>query len=249
VKPRLPYHVAFQIHVEYSKYIIKRSVVDEGVATYMMSLVCWKSLGSPTLSKSLNMLTTFDGHSFHPHGILSAFPFQLSGNIVEVEVEVVDATLNYNLLLGLNWTYSMVVFVSSVFRTLCFPHEGEIVTINQLSFMYSSPNASVGSSIPVIDNSQPTIENINVKMYSSLMGTFHFSAPIHHIYFMSSRSALVVRSIPFRTSYCSDPWILPSPTSSSEGQLHAVMDMPLLAVDITYQVVLDSFIDPDPITS
>jgi hypothetical protein len=29
VKPRLPYHVAFQIHVEYSKYTIKRAVVDE----------------------------------------------------------------------------------------------------------------------------------------------------------------------------------------------------------------------------
>jgi hypothetical protein len=67
VKPRLPYHVAFQIHVEYSKYTIKRAVVDEGAATCMMSLICWKALSSPTLSKSSNMLTTFDGHSFHPH--------------------------------------------------------------------------------------------------------------------------------------------------------------------------------------
>jgi hypothetical protein len=30
VKPRLPYHVAFQIHVGYSKYTIKHAIVDEG---------------------------------------------------------------------------------------------------------------------------------------------------------------------------------------------------------------------------
>jgi hypothetical protein len=122
VKPRLPYHVAFQIHVEYSKYTIKQSVVDEGATTCVMSLVCWKAIGSPTLSKSLTMLTTFDDHSFHPHGILPAFPVQLGGNIVEVEVEVVDAPLDYNLLLGHNWTYAIFTIISFVFHILCFPH-------------------------------------------------------------------------------------------------------------------------------
>ena len=130
VKPHLPYHVAFQIHVEYSKYTIKRAVIDEGSATCVMSLPCWKDIGSPTLSKALTMLTTFKGHSFCPHGILPAFPVQLGGKKVEVEVEVVDAPLDYNLLLGHNWTYSMVVIISSIFRTLCFPHQGEIVTID-----------------------------------------------------------------------------------------------------------------------
>jgi hypothetical protein len=117
------------------------------------------------------MLTAFDGHSFHPHGILPAFPVQLGGKMVEVDVEVVDAPLDYNLLLGRNWTYAMVIVVSSVSVLLCFPHQGKIVMIDQLSFAYSSPNASVGPSIPVIDNSQPTTENIGVRMYSSLMGT------------------------------------------------------------------------------
>jgi hypothetical protein len=51
VKPLLPYRVGFQIHVEYSNYTIKCEVVDEGVATCVMSLVCWKALGSLTLSK------------------------------------------------------------------------------------------------------------------------------------------------------------------------------------------------------
>ena len=101
----------------------------------------------------------------------------------------------------------------------------------------------------MIDNSQPTTENINIGMYSSLMGTFDFSTLIHHVYAMSCRPASIGRSIPFLTSYLSDPWTLPSLTSSREGQLHAGMAMPLLTTKIAYQVVLDSSIDPDPVTS
>jgi hypothetical protein len=163
------------------------------------------------------MLTTFNDHSFHPHGILPAFPVQLGGKMVEVEVEVVDAPLDYILLLGRNWTYAMAVVVLSVFHTLCFPHQGEIVTIDQLCFVYSSLNASIGPSIPMVDNSQSTTYNISVKMYSSLMGTFNFSMSIHHIYAMSSTSASVEWSIPFCTSYFSDPWTLPSPILSIES--------------------------------
>ena len=110
--------------MEYSKYTIKHAVVDEGTATYVMSLICWKSLGSLTLSKSSNMLTSFDDHSFHPHDILLAFPVQLGGKTVDVEVEVVDAPLDYNLLLGRNWTYSMIVVMSSIFRTFFFLMKG-----------------------------------------------------------------------------------------------------------------------------
>jgi hypothetical protein len=51
---------------------------------------------------------------------------------MEVEVEVVDVPLDYNLLLRRNWTYAMTAVVSSIFCTLSFPREGKIVTINQL---------------------------------------------------------------------------------------------------------------------
>jgi hypothetical protein len=71
---------------------------------------------------------------------------------VEVDVEVVDVPLDYNLLLGCNWTYAMIVVVSFIFCTLCFPHEGKIVMIDQLSFAHASPNSSIGPSIPVINN-------------------------------------------------------------------------------------------------
>jgi hypothetical protein len=155
VHPLFPYHVAFQIHVDYSKYTIKCIVIDEGIATCVMYLTCWKAIGSPTLSQYPTMLIAFDGRSFHPHGIIPTFPVQLGGKTVEVDVEVVDVPLDYNLLLGHNWTYAMIVIISSVFCTLCFPHEVKIVMIDQLSFVHASPKESVGPSIPVIDNSQP----------------------------------------------------------------------------------------------
>jgi hypothetical protein len=164
VKPFFLYHVAFQIHVDYSKYTIKCIVIDEGVVTCVMSLTCWKDTGSPTLSQYPTMLITFDGHYFHPHGIITTFPVQLGGNMVEVDVEVVDMPLDYNLLLGHNWTYAMTAVVSHFFCTLFFPHEGKIMMIDQLSFALASPNASVGPLIPVIDNSQLTTEDISVRM-------------------------------------------------------------------------------------
>jgi hypothetical protein len=248
VKPHLPYHVALQIHVDYSKYTIKCIVIDEVDATCMMSLTCWKAIGSPTLSQSSTMLIAFDGRSFHPHDILPTFPIDLGGKIVEVDFEVVDAPLDYNLLLECNWTYSMTTVISSILCTLCFSHKRKIVTIDLLSFAHASPNSSVGPSFPVIENSQSETEDIGVEMYSSLMGTFDFVAPIHHIYAMSSRSSSSMRSIPFCTLYFNDPWTLPSLTMSCEGQSHIGMEMPLSVVEITYQVVLDSTTDLDHVT-
>ena len=70
VQPRLPYHVDFLVHVECMNNTIKCTVVDEGVAASVMSLACWKGLSSPTLLKSMTMLTAFDRHLFQLHGII-----------------------------------------------------------------------------------------------------------------------------------------------------------------------------------
>ena len=86
---------------------VKRTIIDEGVAASVMSLSCWKGLGSPELSQSTTMLTTFDGRYFQPHGILPSLKVQLGGKIVVIEVKVVDAPLDYNILLGQNWMHSM----------------------------------------------------------------------------------------------------------------------------------------------
>jgi hypothetical protein len=70
VRPCLPYHVAFQIGVVCNNLLVKRTVVDEGASTCVMSLSCWKAIGSPELTPSPTLLTAFDGCSFQPHGLI-----------------------------------------------------------------------------------------------------------------------------------------------------------------------------------
>ena len=103
------------IHVECLNKIVKQTVIDEGVVASMMSLACWKGLGSPELSKSATMLTVFDGRSFRPPEILPSLKVRLGGKNIAIKVEVVNAPLDYNLLLGRNWMYSMQFVSSSLF--------------------------------------------------------------------------------------------------------------------------------------
>ena len=70
-------------------------------------------------------MTPFDGHSHKPHGIISTLPICVGGKVVNIEVEVIDANLDYNLLLGRNWVYEMDVIVSTLFCVICFPYEGK----------------------------------------------------------------------------------------------------------------------------
>jgi hypothetical protein len=51
-KPWLHPHVPIQIHVIYKGVNIRRTVVDEGASTCVMSLSCWKGLGSPEIVPS-----------------------------------------------------------------------------------------------------------------------------------------------------------------------------------------------------
>ena len=90
-------------------------------------------------------------------------------------MEVVDAPIDYNLLLGRSWTYAIEVVPSSYFRCIKFLHEGKLVTIDQLSFC-NAPN-EFGTVVPLVDNSTPACENIGVGIYSSLMGSFNINAP------------------------------------------------------------------------
>ena len=131
LQPRLPYYVSLLIHVECLNMTVKCTVIDKGVAASVMSLSCWKGLGSPELSKSMTMLTVFDGRTFRLHIILPSLKVHLGGKTVAIEVEVVDAPLDYNLLLGRNWMYSIQVIASSLFHIVFFPFNEKIVTIDQ----------------------------------------------------------------------------------------------------------------------
>ena len=128
--------MAIQIPVLVKNIRCFHTVIDEGVSTCIMLIKFWKSLGSPTLNQSSIILKAFDGRGFHPYGILQDLPKEVEGKTVNLDVEVVDAPLDYNLLLGHNWSYAMTVIVSSVFRLIMFPHKGNIVKIDQLMYFH-----------------------------------------------------------------------------------------------------------------
>ena len=104
-----------------------------------MSMSCWKTLGSPPLSRSTTTLKSFYGRTYTLSGILSNLQVELGGKIVEIEVEVIDGNLDYNILLGRAWIYAMAVVVSTYFRKIAFPFQGSITIIDQLAFF---PNIS-----------------------------------------------------------------------------------------------------------
>jgi hypothetical protein len=59
----------------------------------------------------------------------------LGGKIVFIDVMVVQDPLDFTLLLGRDYVYAMKAIVSTLFRVISFPHDGRIVTIDQLSFI------------------------------------------------------------------------------------------------------------------
>jgi hypothetical protein len=198
------------------------------------------------LFPSPNLLTAFDGHSFRTHGIIPSFPVQLGGKTVCIEVEVVDAQLNYNLLLGRSWNYAMQAVVATIFRVLLFPHEDWIVTIDQLSFSHRDPSLGA-STVPMIENPQPNIVNIGVCLCPPLMGTFDYLPPPDDIKFVSNQPTVEIFQVSlFRTTYFHDPWTLPSPSRMMEGTEHHGMAMPLSTKEVAYSIVQQAFVDPDP---
>ena len=75
----------------------------------------------------------------------------------------------------------MDAIASSLFQIICFPHEGRIVTVDQLDCPPVDPNVSTDSTVSKLDNTKAPVENLGVGMYSSLMGTFDIPPPMVHI--------------------------------------------------------------------
>jgi hypothetical protein len=209
-QPRLSHQLSFQIDVVVQNQKIHQTILDEGASTCVMSLACWKGLKSLALNKSSTMLHAFDGQGFHPHGLLQSLAIQLGGKTVTVDVEVVDAPLDYNLLLGRSWFYVMTTIASSMFRRVQFPHQGKIVTIDQLDFCTPDARIPATNNIPFRGDHSVTYESIGVGLLkdSSLMGTFPTPLPpiVHHIFAVN-----MISTLPYQSLESYDPWIVPSP--------------------------------------
>ncbi len=130
------------------------TLLDEGVSVSIMSSTTWQDLGSPHLVHVTQNLLTFDGGTSQPLGILPKFPITLGGKTVYIDV-VIQGALDFNLLLGRDYIYVMGALVSSLFCVVSFPHDGRIVTIDQLSFFGHQvprlqPSSPISSCLPAV---------------------------------------------------------------------------------------------------
>ena len=194
-EPHLPHSIALQISIGCLGKQVHRTMLDEGAATCIMSFTCWQALGSPTLAASQTVLKAFDGHFFSPHGILAAFP---------IEVEVVNVPLDYNLLLGRSWFYPMRAVASTVYRLVHFPHQGKIVSIDQLDYCTPNIRFDAVSNVPLVSNSHGVPKLIGAGLFKDpcLMGVF--MPPIHHAF------VIPINMISSISMFMGDPWILPN---------------------------------------
>jgi hypothetical protein len=141
---------------------------------------------------------------------LQSLVVQLGGKTVSVDVEVVDAPLDYNLLLGRSWFYAMTVVASSVFRCVQFPYQGKIVTIDQLDYCTPDARTPATNNIPFLGDTKITYESVGVGILkdSSLMGTFPTPLPptSQHISMIN-----MISTMAYQSYESSDPWVVPSP--------------------------------------
>jgi hypothetical protein len=196
-----------------------------------MSFTCWKAIDSLPLNESQNTLRAFNGSGFKPYSVLPSLPVTLEGKTVQVEVEVFDAPLDYNLLLGRSWVDSMRVVVSTLFHVVFFPHQGKFVTVDQLAFFNSDTHTG---NVSFIAKTPPGYENVGVGLLkdSSLMGTFPIPSPpdIPH---PSVASINMISTIPHELLVSADPWIVPDPGDHT----HFGDVMPLSLVESAYHAI------------
>jgi hypothetical protein len=154
----------------------------------------------------------------------------LEGKSVNVEVEVFDEPLDYNLLLGRSWIDSMHAVVSALFCVLRFLHQGNIVTIDQLAFFNVDSRTS---NVPFISKIPLGYDNIGVGLLkdSTLMGTFQIPPPDIPPPLVASIN--MISTIICETPESYDPWIVPSP---GDHPLYS-NQMLLSLVESSYQAI------------
>jgi hypothetical protein len=144
--PRLPSHIPFQITVQVCGRDVPQTLIDEGASVSILSSFAWQALGCPQLAPVTQNLLAFNRRTSQPLGTLPQFPVTLGGKTVFIDVMVVQDPLDFTLLLGRDYVYAMKAIVSTFFRVISFPHDGWVVTVDQLSFIDPTWIASLNGS-------------------------------------------------------------------------------------------------------
>ena len=95
-----------------------------------------------------------------------------------MEVEVIDAPIDYNFLLGCSWINEMMNIVYLESRVISFPHWGNIVMIDQLYFYMLE--IIVQLNVHFIGDALKEVQDIRVGSLKndSLMGNFVIQQPL-----------------------------------------------------------------------
>ena len=147
----MPSTISFQIPISIQNLVLHWCIVDEGESTCVMSTLVWQKLGSPILQPSSTTLGAYDGHPTKAQGILPHVPITLVEKIVLIDIEVVNAQLDYNLLLRRIYMYAMRVVESTIFHLMMFPHKGKIVMVDQLTYQDPQGLMKPANVIPMIN--------------------------------------------------------------------------------------------------
>jgi hypothetical protein len=115
---------------------------------------------------SSHELLDFDKCPSEYLGILPQLPISLGGKTVLVDVIVVQGSLDFNMLLRRDYVYAMNVVVSMLFQVMHFPHNGSIVTIDQLTSDNHHPNSTLFQTTPLyvpsvrVDSTLPKVNYV-----------------------------------------------------------------------------------------
>jgi hypothetical protein len=146
-----------------------------------MSKSVWQKIGSPKLILSAITLQSYDGLPSSPEGLFQNLPVELGGKTILIDIKFIDAPLDYNILFGHSYMYAMKAIASSIFQTMMFPHNGNIITIDQVSHYEHNPSANIDKILSLIHTSHDAYPLIKmgrgIFKDPSLLGTYH-GAPL-----------------------------------------------------------------------
>ena len=140
--------------------------MDEGASTSILSSLIWKVLGSLELVSSSHELLDFDRHPSEYLRVLPHLCISLGEKTFLVDVIMVQGPLDFNMILGNDYVYSMNVVVSMLFRVMHFPHNGSIVIIDQLEYDSHHPNLVLFQNTPLhvpsvcVDSTPPQVNYV-----------------------------------------------------------------------------------------
>jgi hypothetical protein len=147
-----------------------------------MSKIVWQKLGSLELIPSAITLQDYDGRPSSPEGLFQNVLVELEGKTILIDIEVIDTLLDYNIFFGHSYMYAMKAVASFVFQTIMFPHNGKIMTIDQVSHYEPNPSANLDNILPLIHTNHDTYPLIEMgpRIFKdpSLLGTYHGEPPL-----------------------------------------------------------------------